>query len=52
MSKVIMIITDSLGVGAMPDAPNYGDRNADTFGHILEKCERNYKSLDYLKKMM
>lgn len=38
MSKVIMIITDSLGVGAMPDAPNYGDRNADTFGHILEKC--------------
>ncbi|MBQ9961607.1 MAG: phosphopentomutase [Firmicutes bacterium] len=38
MSKVIMIITDSLGVGAMPDAPDYGDEKADTFGHILEKC--------------
>lgn len=37
MSKVIMIITDSLGVGAMPDAANYGDVGADTFGHILEK---------------
>jgi len=39
MSKVIMIITDSLGVGAMPDAPDYGDEKADTFGHILEKCD-------------
>lgn len=37
MSKVIMIITDSLGVGAMPDAASYGDVGADTFGHILEK---------------
>lgn len=37
MSKVIMIITDSLGVGAMPDAASYGDAGADTFGHILEK---------------
>ncbi len=35
MSKVVLIITDSLGVGALPDAHLYGDEGADTFGHIL-----------------
>lgn len=38
MKKVIMIVTDSMGVGAMPDAQNYGDLGADTFGHILKRC--------------
>ena len=32
--KALIIVTDSLGVGAMPDAADYGDRGADTFGHI------------------
>lgn len=36
MKKVVLIITDSLGVGALPDAAEYGDAGADTFGHILE----------------
>lgn len=36
MSKVILIVTDSMGIGALPDAANYGDAGADTFGHILE----------------
>ncbi|MBR5516528.1 MAG: phosphopentomutase [Firmicutes bacterium] len=35
MSKVVLMVTDSLGVGAMPDAHVYGDTGADTFGHIL-----------------
>ena len=35
MSKVVLIITDSLGVGELPDAHLYGDTGADTFGHIL-----------------
>ena len=34
MSKVILIVTDSMGVGALPDAAAYGDDGADTFGHI------------------
>ena len=38
MKKAILIITDSLGVGALPDAAQYGDAGADTFGHIAEKC--------------
>ena len=32
--KVLIVVTDSLGVGAMPDAPDYGDYDVDTFGHI------------------
>ena len=36
--KVILIVTDSLGVGAMPDAAQYGDAGADTFGHIWRHC--------------
>ena len=27
---------DGAGIGAMPDAPEWGDAGADTFGHILE----------------
>ena len=34
--KVLIVVTDSLGVGEMPDAANYGDAGADTFGHIWE----------------
>ena len=38
--KVILIVADSLGVGAMPDAAEYGDAGADTFGHIWQHCGR------------
>lgn len=40
MSKVVLIITDSLGVGALPDAHLYGDEGADTFGHILTTFDK------------
>jgi len=36
MKRAIIIVLDSLGVGALPDAGDYGDLGADTFGHILE----------------
>ena len=35
--KAIIVVTDSLGVGAMPDAAVYGDAGADTFGHIWKE---------------
>lgn len=38
MKKAVVIVTDSLGVGALPDAAAYGDAGADTFGHIWEAC--------------
>lgn len=34
--KAIIMVTDSLGVGAMPDANKYGDEGANTFKHIWE----------------
>ncbi|MBI2438081.1 MAG: phosphopentomutase [Lentisphaerae bacterium] len=34
--KVILIVLDSLGIGAAPDAPEYGDSGADTLGHLAE----------------
>ena len=36
MKRVTLIVTDSLGVGALPDAADYGDAGADTFGHIVD----------------
>src|SRR5256714_15155926 len=34
--RVLLIVLDGAGMGAMPDAPEWGDAGADTFGHILE----------------
>lgn len=35
--RVFVIVLDSLGIGAMPDARKFGDDGVDTFGHILDK---------------
>lgn len=35
--RIFVIVLDSLGIGAMPDSPKFGDNGVDTFGHILEK---------------
>ena len=35
--RIFVIVLDSLGIGAMPDSPKFGDIGVDTFGHILEK---------------
>jgi phosphopentomutase len=34
--RVLLIVLDGAGIGAMPDAPEWGDAGSDTFGHILE----------------
>ncbi len=34
--RVFIIVIDSLGIGAMPDAGEFGDGGADTLGHIAE----------------
>jgi len=35
--KVHLIVMDSVGIGEAPDAANFGDEGADTFGHIAEQ---------------
>ena len=38
-NRIFTIVIDSLGVGAMPDAAQYGDAGCDTLGHIAERTE-------------
>ena len=40
MRRALLIVLDSLGVGALPDAQRYGDVGANTFGHIASWCVR------------
>jgi phosphopentomutase len=35
-NRIALIVLDGAGIGAMPDAPEWGDAGSDTFGHILE----------------
>ncbi|MDA3793210.1 MAG: phosphopentomutase [Elusimicrobia bacterium] len=39
MKKVILIVLDSVGVGALPDAPKFGDEGADTLLHISKEIK-------------
>ncbi|WFS62678.1 phosphopentomutase [Pseudodesulfovibrio thermohalotolerans] len=40
MPRAFILVLDSLGIGAAPDADRYGDAGADTLGHIAEACAR------------
>lgn len=48
--RVILIVLDSVGVGAMPDAARYGpdDAASDTLGHVLERCPTPLATLEAL----
>ncbi|MDF2037262.1 phosphopentomutase [Cytobacillus oceanisediminis] len=35
--RVFLIVMDSVGIGEAPDADKFGDKGADTIGHIAEK---------------
>ncbi len=37
--RIFTIVIDSLGVGALPDAADYGDAGTDTLGHISQARE-------------
>ncbi|HEY0405176.1 MAG TPA: phosphopentomutase, partial [Pyrinomonadaceae bacterium] len=38
-NRIALIVLDSLGMGEMPDAAEWGDAGSDTLGHILETRE-------------
>lgn len=38
MARAILLVLDSVGIGAAADAAAYGDGGADTLGHIAEAC--------------
>lgn len=37
--RAVLVVCDSLGVGALPDAAQFGDMGADTLGHVLASRE-------------
>jgi phosphopentomutase len=46
--RIILIVLDGVGIGAMPDAPEWGDAGSDTFGHICESRQLNLPNLQSL----
>jgi len=38
MKRAIVLVLDSFGIGATPDAGDFGDFGADTLGHIAQHC--------------
>ena len=49
MRKVILIVLDSVGIGAAPDAEQYHDNESNTLGHIIEQMP-DFK-LDHLQSL-
>ena len=44
-NRFVLVVLDSLGVGEMPDAAEWGDAGSDTLGHILESRKVNLPNL-------
>src|SRR5437868_9249952 len=47
-NRVVLIVLDSVGIGEMPDAADYGDRGADTLGHTLASRDVRIPNLQAL----
>ncbi len=43
--RVCLIVLDSVGIGAMPDAAEWGDAGSDTLGHIAENYNLSLPNL-------
>lgn len=43
--RIIVIVTDSVGAGDAPDADKFGDKGADTYGHIDANVPLNVPNL-------
>src|SRR5581483_3805756 len=43
--RVVWIVLDSVGIGAMPDAAAYGDEGSDTLGNIAKQRKLNLPNL-------
>lgn len=47
-NRIVLMVLDSAGIGEMPDAESWGDKGADTLGHILESRKVNLPNLQKL----
>jgi len=44
-NRILLIVLDGAGIGAMPDAPEWGDAGSDTLGHILASRDMRLPNL-------
>jgi phosphopentomutase len=44
-ARIIFVVLDSLGIGAMPDAADWGDEGRDTLGHLAESRHLSLSNL-------
>ena len=63
MNRIIWIVIDSVGVGALPDAKSFGDEGVNTLGHIVKEFSDikipnmiklglgNIDGIDYIKNV-
>jgi phosphopentomutase len=47
-NRIVLMVLDSLGVGEMPDAADWGDTGSDTLGNILKSRKVNLPNLQRL----
>src|SRR3989441_2314725 len=47
-NRMTLIVLDAAGIGAMPDAADWGDAGSDTFGHICESRQLRLPNLQSL----
>ena len=48
MKRAVVIVCDSLGVGELPDAREFGDEGSNTLGHVLESQRPHLPNLTRL----
>src|SRR6266852_5830007 len=47
-TRIALIVLDGAGIGAMPDAADWGDAGSDTFGHICDSRQLSLPNLQGL----
>src|SRR6266478_4545390 len=47
-NRITLLVLDGAGIGAMPDAAEWGDAGSDTLGHICESRHLNLPNLQSL----
>ena len=52
MSRAIILLLDSFGIGHAADAERFGDKGADTLGHICSWMAENRKNEDGSPKFL
>ena len=50
MARAFIFVLDSFGIGGAPDAAEFGDQGADTFGHIAGACAVGNGDRDGLRR--